>query len=709
MLDTLLRMVKLKIYGKRFIIPFLLIFLVLAIVFCNLLPLENKSLVAIELETDSNSIFQIFWAGKDSNGSIQQYTEKQSFPFHIYQNKNNYHFLIPDLTSILRLRIDPLKEPSKITIKRISITQMGYKPIILDTVADFKRLAPLRDIKDMHNTRDGLVIRSSGIDPQLEFYVDPQKAYFVYVIGIMASFIIVFSIPIFFHYIAKLVRISFSSYKNFINDFCNKTALIVWGVLSAFTGAFLLFVIPVSIPPDYRLFYYIIYSIGIGLIIFLIGFLLIIRPFHKNVTHRVNRVSWVVYALPCFIIWSICLLAFWPASMSPDSLNQWGEAISGHFSDHHPAFHTMNIWLITHLWCSPSAVVFAQIFALGSVAGWGLSIIKKLGVSKVIIWISSFLFAFSLVNNLMVVTLWKDVAYSIAVLALTLVVLRIIMTNGFWLTNRRSLLIFSFLIVLTALYRHNGIIAAFGTPIILLFFFRQYWRQITLVFVFALILFWGIRGPLYEALDVKRSKPSPRITVKFPKSVGEDRALVKKAKSALSEKNSSSFIERGLEILKYYTYSSSQIWRIRPLRGFFKRVEYANIWRDPHGKLRYVNSNKMGIKESSIFPGLSAFLYRQLTQSWHSDFFFLLWRPAFYIYVFIACVTVASIRLKSWKLMLISVPIVLHSLPFLVIQLTKTVFRYHYPVAVVSLLLCIPVLFIDKIVMPSGKGHLGEH
>jgi len=107
MLDTLLRMVKLKIYGKRFIIPFLLIFLVLAIVFCNLLPLENKSLVAIELETDSNSIFQIFWAGKDSNGSIQQYTEKQSFPFHIYQNKNNYHFLIPDLTSILRLRIDP--------------------------------------------------------------------------------------------------------------------------------------------------------------------------------------------------------------------------------------------------------------------------------------------------------------------------------------------------------------------------------------------------------------------------------------------------------------------------------------------------------------------------------------------------------------------------------------------------------------------------
>jgi hypothetical protein len=141
---------------------------------------EKNARLEVELTGEPNSIFQVFWAGKDRVGRNQSYAEQRSRAFRICKNKIDYSLNIPDLKSIARLRIDPVKNPSKVIIKRISITQMGYKPIHYETIQDFKRLIPQHDIKEIKYHHHGLEIIPSGIDPQMEAPIHPKFSYVSY-------------------------------------------------------------------------------------------------------------------------------------------------------------------------------------------------------------------------------------------------------------------------------------------------------------------------------------------------------------------------------------------------------------------------------------------------------------------------------------------------------------------------------------------------
>ena len=52
----------------------------------------------------------------------------------------------------------------------------------------------------------------------------------------------------------------------------------------------------------------------------------------------------------CIAVWAVYLLAFWPALMTDDSIDQWFQVLTGQLTGHHPPFHTMLNWLVTRLW-----------------------------------------------------------------------------------------------------------------------------------------------------------------------------------------------------------------------------------------------------------------------------------------------------------------------------------------------------------------------
>ena len=471
-------------------------------------------------------------------------------------------------------------------------------------------------------------------------------------------------------------------------------ALIAWGFISVFAGAFLVFAIPLQLPSTHPALGFSARAGIIGGLIFLISFWLGNREIPTPEPVSPSPMAWLWYAMPCFVVWTVYLMAFWPGSMSPDSLYQWKETLTGRFTDWHPAFHTMNIWLINHLWHSPAAVAFAQIFALGSIAGWGLACLGRLGAPRKMLWGVSLLFALSLVNGLMVITLWKDIAYSICVLALTLLVLKIVCSNGRWLTKRGTWLILSLTIFLVALYRHNGIVPAFGTPLVLLLFYRRFWRQILGALLLALIIFWGIRGPLYDALSVDGEKPL--IEERLPASFN---AIMQDAPGGNNRT-----IEDMTQILIRDLKPGAQIWRIEPDYAYFKRIEYANLWKDETKSWQYIIPNKLGIVPSSALPEVKDFILAFYEESIRPPLYYFIWSPAFYLYLFLAGVTIASIRADSWKLLLLSAPILLHSLPFLIMHIPhhKFIHRYHYPVILVSTLLCVPLLFTPFRVNKGG-------
>jgi hypothetical protein len=191
-------------------------------------------------------------------------------------------------------------------------------------------------------------------------------------------------------------------------------------------------------------------------------------PYKKRAAvHRSLLVSSIKYVVPIMLVWLVYLLAFYPGMMSADSMDQWGQVLSGRFVDHHPAFHTFLIWLLTRLYFSPTVVAIAQIISLAIVAGLWFAFFESLGIRRWLIWITALVFAVIPVNGTMVNTLWKDIPYSTAVLGLTLIVTLVVFTRGQWIDSIASQIILGLTATLVLLLRHDGLLLGVGTLVIL--------------------------------------------------------------------------------------------------------------------------------------------------------------------------------------------------------------------------------------------------
>ncbi len=650
--------------------------------------------IHVEFSAESGSVFQVYWATAE-----QGYSEKQSSRIYYRVGKTQCTFTLPDLKKITSLRIDPARKASEMVFKSIVIKQLGYLAIRLETPASLKAIKPLYEIREYDVHPNGLTVITFGSDPQLELHIRPVLenrllSYSGYIIGsiitclvsiILASFVYRFS------QIQKKVGARYPTITLPSNRVITASTLI-----ATIGSAFLIVIIPIELHASLKSYSLILYLIGIGTPLFLFSYWFLSRPTYQNpVKIDIKPKVWLWYAAPCYLAWTVYLLAYWPCSMSPDSLSQWNDALTGHFKDWHPAFHSMNFWLIAKIWNSPTAVACTQILVLGLTTAWGLSIMLKLGVSKVIILISCALLALSPVNGLMIITLWKDVAYSIAVLALTLIVLQIVISDGQWLSKRRSWIFMGIIVALTAIYRHNGLSAALGTPIVLLVIYRKFWKQLVLAFLLGSIIYVGIRGPLYTVLDIQRNLPKPYFKPKVAKYVKPKADDSPKIQSAPSDTRQT-FIKETFQIIQYYTDLSSTLWRIKPLEGRFRRTEYVNLWWEAEDGIRYINSNKLGIKEASLLPNIRDYGFEQYLRTISAPSKYFFWRPAFYLYVFGISVIIASIRFGQWKFLLLPVPIIFHLLPFFLISTSKAIFRYHYSIVIISMILSIPLLFIKQ-------------
>lgn len=162
------------------------------------------------------------------------------------------------------------------------------------------------------------------------------------------------------------------------------------------------------------------------------------------------------YSFLMIVIWSLWLLVFWPGIMSNDSIDQWTQITTGKFVDIHPVFHTLFLWFLTRVYFSPATIAIVQILILSLLSGGILYYFEKLGSPKIILWGISFFMAVSPVNAEMVITLWKDIPYSTALLGLTFIFLIIVYSNGNWLYQNKNLLLLGITTLLVFLFRHNG-------------------------------------------------------------------------------------------------------------------------------------------------------------------------------------------------------------------------------------------------------------
>jgi hypothetical protein len=425
------------------------------------------------------------------------------------------------------------------------------------------------------------------------------------------------------------------------------------------------------------------------------------------------------YALPCIAIWTLYWIAFWPGLMSIDSIVQWEQVLKTSFSNNYPAFHTLTNWLITRIWFSPAAISAAQIFALATVFSLTIYELELWGISPRVRALITAVFAMSPVNGMMVISLWKDVPYSCAMLALFMIVLRTVRTQGNWLKTGPGMAALFFAALLTSLYRHNGlpVIALFMVVMLTLWrrvCFKQLLR-VTFDWIIAVVI---ITGPIYRIIGVA---PMAKFFA-LQNIMHQIGALTQHG--AIESESDRSFlasIQPIADWVKYYDCYSLNvlIYNEHVQHQFveFHALQVLDVWqrwarknpaillehqrcvtsmlwqiREPREKAGRLYTTELGIVENdlslrsaSLWPRLRYGLVGIVQMTVNPSLTWFFWRPAFYLYFLLLLVALAAARAKNGKLLQIGIPAVLNSLVWFIFIATQD-FRFQYPVYVMALI-----------------------
>lgn len=128
----------------------------------------GKAYVEVELQVSEASELKIYWAESD-----QTYSERRMSVVSTRPGKKKYSFVLTDIGSLERLRLDTHTYVGEASLKNLTIRQEGYDSISIDAVEDFKRLKPLYHIVKHQSDNDGMSIVSNGEDPNFELTISP--------------------------------------------------------------------------------------------------------------------------------------------------------------------------------------------------------------------------------------------------------------------------------------------------------------------------------------------------------------------------------------------------------------------------------------------------------------------------------------------------------------------------------------------------------
>ena len=490
-------------------------------------------------------------------------------------------------------------------------------------------------------------------------------------------------------------------------------------------------------------------GISLSLVFFLAVILLTTLQGHLTPERPMPGSYWLLYSLPMVLCWSIWLMAFFPGLMSDDSVNQWMQVVREEFNDWHPVAHTLLIWLLTRVWFSPAVLPVFQIAVVSLVAARALGLANQWGAGRWITWLASLAIALMPVNSTFVISLWKDVLYSAALLGLTLELFQVVFTSGRWLNRKRNLVLFTLTLLGVSLFRHNGLPVVILVPLGLIIFFRNCRKKVFLITAVIFSIYFLVRGPLYTQLEVQKKSSVLGETVLLHQvgahvnnhtPLSTDQTAYLDSLLPLENWNYRCFSVNNLFYnkdfrqdifaqnsqktwdvflftlrqdpmvnLRHLVCSSSLVWRFFTWKDSYENLASIN---EVDGNLKWISEPQvrsddltwipgskdilsLGLIQDSKIPGLTYPLWNfiNLTTANLISVAFL-WRPAMFLYNALTVVTLLAVRLRSWKMLFVATPLVIHTV-FLGLTVVSQDIRYQYAAILIGLTM-IPFFFIHN-------------
>lgn len=466
-----------------------------------------------------------------------------------------------------------------------------------------------------------------------------------------------------------------------------------------------------------------------------------LSPVDRALKRLERREFWSFFAA-CAAVWTLYLLAFWPALMSNDSVDQWRQLEHGRFIDQHPAIHTILNWLITRPWRSPSAVALFDELVMAAAVAWGLVELGRWGVPRWSRAVALAVLLFSPAMGLTVITLWKDVPFTIATTLLAGMMLALARTDGEWLRARSAQVALGGALAAAALLRQNGpgVLVALSLVLLLWPWGTLFRKRVAVALATSLALVFAVKGPLYALLHVQKMSAAFAMQSQFHQlaafaAAGElgdaDRAYFAQAEPvALWQRDYR--CETAVPLLYSGTFKGSvlaqhpedvfgRLWElVKRHPSTFLRHEIcvtSLIWRlaYPHaflGPRGFVSNTAVGAPETSpLLKGLHRLLVRLFRATERPGLNWLVWRPALWLYVLLLFTALSAWRRRCPAVLLFALPALANSAT-LALAANSQDFRYQFPIYVIGIFA--PLLVFgcwrgdEQLLRPPGQASLEQ-
>lgn len=203
-----------------------------------------------------------------------------------------------------------------------------------------------------------------------------------------------------------------------------------------------------------------------------------------------------------FVYWII----FFPANMSADSFETWEEIKNNYITDYHSIAYAFIQKILIKIWDTPAIISLVQIIAFAWIMAVWMNFFYQQGLPGKFIMIL-FGAASAMPNTgIMIVTLWKDIPFTIVILGLVYLMLNFVL-NPKLRTKTYMLVNIGILLGLSIVFRINGVAITFMGILILLGFafihqsFKIFWLPVFVCMVVSVLNY----GVLYKALNVHKS------------------------------------------------------------------------------------------------------------------------------------------------------------------------------------------------------------
>lgn len=223
-------------------------------------------------------------------------------------------------------------------------------------------------------------------------------------------------------------------------------------------------------------------------------------------SHALSSVAFYMIALLIVLGGQLLYwLSYYPGGFNLDAYGQWDQ-VHGlqHLNNWHPVFTTAVYWLITRVNDNFAFCIFVQLFFFSVSVAYLLLTLHHLGIRDLWLIAVAFYIALNPAVGLNNICLFKDVPFTIALIWITVVIMRIVASSGKWMDKISHRIFLIILLAMAALIRHNGIFYILPLLLCLLILYKKRRLQLCSISVMLLAMLALIQGPLFDALSVEQ-------------------------------------------------------------------------------------------------------------------------------------------------------------------------------------------------------------